>query len=235
MITCAEVDELLAAFALDALDDDERAEVEAHLATCDAHEHLAEMQAVALAFPGLTTPVEPPAALEDRIMASITTADPARGSPAPAAPTPAAPAPARSAGGTAPGWRWAAAIAAALAIIVAGAGMLALAFQDDGSTAIVHVYRDGDAWFRAEGSGGESVAVVMDGLAQLPDSQAYQLWAARDGEWHSVGVCNTDDEGWWHGDFDFALQPHDRLVLTIEPAPGSSSPTGQVILGQPPN
>jgi anti-sigma-K factor RskA len=221
MITCAEVNELLAAFALDALDDDERAEIQAHLATCNLHPELASMQAIALAFPALTPAVEPSADLERRIMASATAAEPA---PADAQ----EPIPIRAHTSR---WPWAAAIAAALAVLVVGAGMLALALQDGGSATIVHVYRDGDAWFRAEGGGAETVAVTMDGLERLPPTEAYQLWAARDGEWLSVGNCNTDDDGWWHGDFEFELAPEDRLVLTIEPASGSASPTGPAILG----
>ena len=97
--------------------------------------------------------------------------------------------------------------------------------------AMVQVVQQGTAWMRAEALAGESpVKVTPAGLRRLPEDVGYQVWAVRDPEWVSIGICNTDDEGWWDGDFDFAMQDGDALVVTIEPRTGSDRPTGEVVL-----
>ena len=45
---CAEIDEMLPAYAVDALDDADRARVEAHLASCERHDDAAAWGDVAL-------------------------------------------------------------------------------------------------------------------------------------------------------------------------------------------
>jgi anti-sigma-K factor RskA len=70
----------------------------------------------------------------------------------------------------------------------------------------------------------------MAGLARLPAGSAYQLWAVQDGSWNTIGVCNTDADGWWQGSFPYALRPGEDVAVTVEPAGGSARPTSQPIL-----
>ena len=70
-LTCDEVRELAASFVLGALPDDEMAAVREHLATCvQPHPEVAELAGVLPVFDASIPPVEPPAALKDRIMAA---------------------------------------------------------------------------------------------------------------------------------------------------------------------
>lgn len=76
----------------------------------------------------------------------------------------------------------------------------------------------------------DSVTVWMAGFERLPPEREYQIWAIRDGKWLSIGVCNTNAEGRWRGEFAFSAQPDEQFALTIEPAGGSPRPTSEPIL-----
>ncbi len=216
-MNCEAVDELLAAYALDAVDADERAAIEAHLATCDRHEEVGELMATAAGISVLAEEREPSVALEVRLLDALEGA---------------------SSGGSEllPIRRrltiaWPAAAAAAVILLAAGFGAGALMTAEPEDEAMVQVVQQGTAWMRAEAQAGESpVKVTLAGLRRLPEGTGYQVWAVRDPEWVSVGVCNTDDDGWWDGDFDFALQDGDALAVTVEPRTGSDRPTGEVVL-----
>lgn len=217
-MNCEAVDELLAAYALDAVDHGERTEIEAHLATCDLHEEAADLVATAAALATLSEEREPSEALEARLMESV----------APGTGVPVTLRPRRG-----PNLAWPAAIAAAVVLTIAGfgAGALLTSAGDDEAAQVVQVVRNGEAWMRAEAVAGESpVKVTFAGLRQLPPSEGYQVWAIRDDSWVSVGVCNTDDDGWWEGDFDFALHSDDALAVTVEPREGSERPSGDTVL-----
>ena len=216
-MNCEAVDDLLAAYALDAVDDDERAAIEAHLATCDRHAEVGELLATAAGISALVEDREPSAALEARLLDAVGGA---------------------TSGGSAPvpmrrrlNLAWPAAAAAALILVAVGFGAGALMTAQPEDEAMVQVVQQGTAWMRAEALAGESpVKVTLAGLRRLPEGTGYQVWAVRDPEWVSVGICNTDGEGWWDGDFDFARQAGDALVVTIEPRTGSDRPTGEVVL-----
>ena len=215
-MNCEAVDDLLAAYALDAVDDEERDAIEAHLATCDSHEEVGELLAAAAGISALVEDREPSAALEARLLdaARRATRDPE-------------PLPIRRRLNLA----WPAAAAAALILVAVGFGAGALMTPEAEDEAMVQVVQQGTAWMRAEALAGESpVKVTLAGLRRLPEDVGYQVWAVRDPEWVSIGICNTDDEGWWDGDFDFAMQDGDALVVTIEPRTGSDRPTGEVVL-----
>jgi anti-sigma-K factor RskA len=64
-------------------------------------------------------------------------------------------------------------------------------------------------------------------VAQLPSDKAYQLWVIRDGEAQSVGVLGRG--GRLEALVD-GMRPSDALGLTIEPAEGSTTPTGELVL-----
>lgn len=215
-MNCEAVDDLLAAYALDAVDDEERDAIEAHLATCDRHEEAGELLATAAGISVLVEDREPSAAVEARLLGAA-----ARGTRGPE------PLPIRRRLNLA----WPAAAAAALILVAVGFGAGALLGPEPEDEAMVQVVQQGTAWMRAQALAGESpVKVTLAGLRRLPEGAGYQVWAVRDLEWISVGVCNTDEDGWWDGDFDFAMEDGDALVVTIEPRAGSDRPTGDVVL-----
>ena len=72
------------------------------------------------------------------------------------------------------------------------------------------------------------VKVTLSGLRRRPEGEGYQVWVVRDDAWVSVGICNTNENGWWQGDFDFALDDEDLLAVTVEPSGGSTRPSGEV-------
>lgn len=215
-MNCEAVDDLLAAYAFDAVDDDERAAIEAHLATCDRHDEVNELLGAAAGISVLVEEREPSEALEARLLGPVrgATSDPE-------------PVPMRRRLNLA----WPAAAAAGLILIAVGFGAGALLAPGPEDEAMVQVVQQGTAWMRAEALAGESpVTVTLAGLRRLPEGTGYQVWAVRDPEWVSVGICNTDEDGWWDGDFDFAMQDGDALVVTVEPRTGSERPTGEVVL-----
>jgi anti-sigma-K factor RskA len=91
-LTCDEVREAAGAFVLGALEADEAAAVQAHLAAHpDGHPEIEELGAVISAFAELVPIVEPPEGLKGRIMAAAAADLAARGAEA-VAPAPGAPA-----------------------------------------------------------------------------------------------------------------------------------------------
>jgi anti-sigma-K factor RskA len=74
-------------------------------------------------------------------------------------------------------------------------------------------------------------AVVVAALPSLPPDQQYQLWMIVDSTPHSMGVFSTDDDA-AHVLLDVPISPENidfALGITVEPAGGSPLPTTQPI------
>lgn len=240
---CAEIDEMLPAFAVDALAVEERARVEQHLLTCERHEDVQAWSSVALRLADLAPEIAPPAGLRDRIVAIGST--PAVEEPAAedatvvAIPTDdAATAPSGSEGADAPRpahdpipfrQRWFPySLAAAFA---------ALALFFGGWTAILLGGSGGSDMMVASGSAQgieakamfmetEGVAVVkIDGLTSLPAGRAYQLWAiGPDGNPVPAGMLYVEEgaaEAAVAGEFATGW----TIAITVEPEGGSEAPS----------
>jgi hypothetical protein len=70
-MTCAEVDELAGAIALDAIPEEEWPAIREHLATCTrGHPEVQDLRRVATLLLEAAPPIEPPAGLRDRILAA---------------------------------------------------------------------------------------------------------------------------------------------------------------------
>jgi anti-sigma-K factor RskA len=84
----------------------------------------------------------------------------------------------------------------------------------------------------ADGADG---ALVVDGLPPLGESQQYQLWLIRDGQRTSGAVFSTDENSYGGTRIRAprSLLDYSAIGITIEPAGGSSQPTGTRVLGGP--
>jgi anti-sigma-K factor RskA len=205
-MNCSDVRELLPAYALGALDSDEVPGVEAHLRECREHDaELAELRATVFALDRYAD--EADLGVPDRVPGG---------------------------GGLAAIGRfrqWQMAIAAAILVLAFGAGWLASDLAGDEPRDVTIVIQGGSGERLAlQDSGLESVTVSMAGFTRLPDAQAYQLWAIRDGVWLRIGICNTNEQGGWMGDFEFSVREGEQIALTIEPAEGSERPTSEPLL-----
>lgn len=251
-----EIQQLLGAFALDAVDSDEAAAIEGHLATCPrCKDEVREHREVAslLAYAG--TPA--PEGIWERLAATLEEAPPATAAPALGSGR-------RAAGRRRRGIGIASAVAAAS--LFAGLGAVggvqvqsALRNQDQqleqfrGALSKTRLLEEATAAALAEGARTAHLltpentpmadAVVLpDGTGYLIDKGApalegertYQLWAVAGGQKLSVGVLGGDVDvvSFW------APAGTDALALTVEQAPGvvasQNQAVGYGLVKQPP-
>lgn len=232
-MNCDELRQNAAAYALGALSDEEHAEFERHLAECGIDHERELFGDVASRLSDAMPAMEPPPGLRDRIMA-VADADAAGGrvSGLAVAEGPDYLRPAtggmvrrvRDLGSLAYG-----AAAAALIVIGALAGWAIASITADDPVSLRHFHREEDGdWFRVETElGRPGMTLSVGNLDPLPAQNAYQFWAIRDEQWVPVGGFNTNPEGRWSGDFEFALKQGDSVAITIEPAEGSTTPTSE--------
>jgi len=222
-VNCDDVITQANAYALGALSAEETAAVEAHLATCPRaaadREVIATHRAMLLlAYDDPATAPPPPAGLGERIVAvaqtqaAPVTTDQLHGRPVALR-------------------RWFAGAAAVLLGVVLAAGLVAW-LNGGGGAGLHYVYRaDSGAELRIEGHDGDGpVTVTMAGFAPQAEGMAYQVWAIRGDAWLSIGICNTDEAGWWQGDFAFSLASGDEIALTVSTAEGGAAGGNRIAL-----
>ncbi|MPZ98421.1 MAG: hypothetical protein GEU80_03620 [Dehalococcoidia bacterium] len=243
-MNCDEVRELLPAYAVDALDSEERAAVEAHLETCDAHGELSEWRDGALQLAYATPERAPPPALRGRILSRIAASEAAPSAPAGApdvaprrpaevTPLPRPGEPSTAAATPAGRWRGLAGYAAAavLALVVVGLGAWNVMLQgEDGSDVVAHAFapeHGGRFVYLSE----EQLAVVtFDRLDPLPEGRAYQVWAIHEGQApQSAGLLAPSADGAASIAIPVALEAGDVVAVSVEPAGGSPQPTSDPI------
>lgn len=225
---------LSGAYAVDALDDLERAQFERHLAGCPACQ--AEVAGLREAAAELSAGLEvaPPAALRDRVMRDIATVRPLPPT-APTAPTPSA---SPVDGGATPAARrrsWL--VAAAAAVVLAAGGVTAWQLADRPEPSVATQVLDDTAATRVSQSfpGGASATLVRSaslGRAVLvtsqmppaPTGKVYQLWLQdRSGHMAPAGLMpvGSDQVVLLDGDATAAT----AAGISVEPAGGSAQPT----------
>jgi anti-sigma-K factor RskA len=236
MTTPNDIHALSGAYAVDALDDIERAGFERHLAACA--ECRAEVSSLREASGLLaeTAVTEPPAALRDRVLADIATVRPLPPE------TPAA----RPAAARRQHRRGRRFLVAAASVVILGAGATVVwqqPWQDETSqapTASQEVLSAPDARSTSlDFPGGASATVThSDSLGQAvivtekmpppPDGKVYQLWLDQPGKGMvSAGVMpvGADETVLLEGDAASAT----AAGITVEPAGGSTAPTSAPI------
>jgi anti-sigma-K factor RskA len=237
-MNCSEAEELIGAYALDALPSDEAAALRAHIAGCPDHaSKAAELRAVASTLAGAPDPVPPPARLRERVFAAVAQTP----QEAPASRVPLSIDGARRTGGRAP-WRsvrplqaWAALAAAVIAGLLVW--NVALQAGDDGArfdatraTSATTLQAHGAAgsgtalYFADE----DAVVLVADGIDQLDSTRTYQLWALTSDRPVSLGIMRPDADG--HMASVAKLDAGATgIAITVEPAGGSVQPTTEPV------
>ncbi len=231
------VSELLPAFALGSLDQEEEILVSEHLAACSVcRAELLSYEAVtdqlALAAPGAAPSEE----LKGRLLERVQPARPLERS-----------VPQRSWWESftrlwqraAPAWG----VVSLVLIVALAVSNLTLRQQANESDAIASGMRivpltGTDAAPGATGTlvisgDGEYGTLIVDGLPYLDQAQQYQLWLIKDGQRTSGGVFSVNPEGyggvWVSSTAPLSIYPD--FGITIEPAGGSPGPTGDKVLG----
>jgi anti-sigma-K factor RskA len=205
-MTCHDVEELAAAFALGAVEPEEEAALRAHLADCEQpHEEIRNALGAGMLLAASLDPVTPSAALRDRVMATIERTPQVHRQSASASPPPGrralldwlSPRVARPL-----------ALAAAVALLAVGVWNLSLQSQlgqrDTALRAVANAISGGEAAFRVDGSAGrgyvvdtpgEGAALVVADLAGLPADRLYELWLIdASGSPVAVGTFNPTED-----------------------------------------
>lgn len=233
--------ELAAGHALHALSaDDERRFRQALAAHPEWRDRVADDEATAAALAEAVSPIAPPPALRDRLLAAVAeTPQGGADAAAEAARTDAGEQPAEAAPKR--GWsRRMFALAASLVLIV-GLGLGAaitipqllrpasvaaleqIRSADDAQQASVELPTGGEAtahWSATLGS----VVLVTDGLASLDAAQTYELWFVRGDQPVAAGTFQPDG-GAATALLDGTMHAGDVIAVTVEAAGGS--PTGK--------
>lgn len=218
-----ELRNLLGAFALGALDEEERAQVEDYvLHDADARAELHQLEH-AVAWLGHASP-RPNEASWDAVRAEMTRDLAATGDPGDAAPAPVVDLAARRR--SRPRWQRLTATAAAVALVLGfGLAMLSVFSADHGSgtTTVALAAPDGrvavTARLRADGSG----TIVTSSLPHAPAGHEYQLWSQPDAQtsMQSAGLLGADPDG-----RHIQVPQHtNRIAISVEPEGGSRAPT----------
>jgi anti-sigma-K factor RskA len=228
-----DVHALSGAYAVDALDDLERAKFERHLSECvDCQEEVATLRETA-ALLGDTVAVTPPSSLRDSVLAGITTVRPLP----PLVPETA---PGRS------GRRFRGLVAAAAAVVAIGGGVAVVQpWDDDSSTVqltatervlgardaqrIVQGFEDGSqATVVVSRSVGRSV-IIPDGMAAPPPGKVYQLWYQQPGEGMVSAGLLPDDADSTAVLLEGDARKAKAVGITVEPDGGSPTPTTEPV------
>jgi anti-sigma-K factor RskA len=237
-----DVESLLGAYALDALDERERAEVERELV--DHPSWAAEARRLRDAFDEVLeaqgSSFEPPTALWMRIAAELT--EPARsprttsGDPTSrttAAPPPVVPLGARRGGRSRPGprqSRWLGAAAAVAILLAAAAGLVGGRVTSSHSTShqTTLAAADGSARARLVVDDTGAAELVPADLPVLDGGRTYQLWQLDGPQAISLGLIG---DGALTARLTIGGAPH-HLALSVEPPGGSVAPTMAVAAGE---
>jgi len=207
-LKCDELQDLILPFAADALEDAERKEVAAHLATgcprCAGA--LAEAQALISRIPLGLDPVTPRLDTKQRLMKRI------------------------SAQTTNRSWAWrlipmgiAALIAVVVTLIANRPPVTVIAMQSTDSKAKADIF-----WDKSQ----NQWSLVATGLSPLPGNKTYELWFITDKAKIRAGTFNPDSNGSASLEVKIPrdIGPIQLAAVTDEPAGGVDQPTGSIQL-----
>jgi anti-sigma-K factor RskA len=252
-----DIHDLLGAYCTDALDADEAAAFEQHLATCNACRAEAAGFREVLAALADAHPVRPPSSLEDAVLAGARPAErtdsdasdgghPKASGPGPVTGpgtdrgSPLAPGRARAA-------RWMAAAAAGAVLFASGVALgrsqapVESAAGAGDMAAVVAVASAQDAHVLPVDIMGTTSRVVMSQemdkavflASDLPmpaKGMCYQVWrVSPDGTMESAGVAVPAPDGHLAVVLDGGAQDVSKFMITMEPPGGSEHPSGEML------
>jgi len=230
--------ELAGAYAVDALPDDERRFFERHLADCaGCRAEIDELQATA-ALLGMAADDEPPPGMRARVLAAVAATEQERPPDATQREQPPAVTP-----GSGDGWRGSLrrllpAVAAVIALGVAGLVVVVTqASPPGGEDQLAELVAAPDAqivdltapagttarfvWSAERGEG----LLVTEGLQAAPDGHAYALWVIDAEAPALVGVLQPDERGRATHAVGERLGPATAIAVTLEHAEPPDQPT----------
>lgn len=248
---------LSGAYAVDALDRDERDGFEQHLAACAAcRAEVGELTDAAHSL-GALTEATPSAELRSAVLAGITRVRPLpplvadeRADEPPAVVTPGVPTVGEAAA-TGTGARviplfrrtstWLVAAAAAAVVAVGGVAWSPWAGDQPALTAIQQVERAQDAATVTSHKGATTAtlaysrqmdqsAITVTGMPPAPDGKVYQLWYVGSDEIARSAGFLTPADGRGQAVLDGQIDGAAAVGVTVEPAGGSTAPTTTPIL-----
>lgn len=236
-MTCEEADVLAAALSVGSIDVGDEAALQAHLAGCaDCRRVAGEYMAAAASLPLALDPVAPPAELRGRVMRAVYAEAAEAG---------------RRARGTEPAswWRRAwMAVPASRALTVAAAAA-ALAVIGLSSWAVISRQTPATVAFTLAGTpaapqahavlsyqrGSTDAVLTASGLpdpgAVSPTDAVYEVWLIRaNGSVLATAYLSRDPDGTWGAGVRGDLSGYTAIATTAEPAGGSRTPTGPMVL-----
>ena len=235
-MSCAEAEDLLGAYALEALPEDEMHRVEEHLRTCVEHRAIAgELRRTTLMLPLTVEDADPSPDLRTRIVEAV------KASPA----QPAAP---RARGTTVAPRRlisrlstWAArssrfAVAAAVALALGVGGLIGYQLGHAGQTQVTYAFQgDPTAAPGAEArlvyfKDRKQAVVAATGLPRLTSGQVYEMWLIKNGVPVDKGISSspTGDIG---APLSGDLSQFQQFAITIEPGEQQLPTTKPILVG----
>jgi anti-sigma-K factor RskA len=222
-VTCEEVDELLPAFALHALTDEDARAVSAHLATCDRHAEAMSLRATATALTLAAEERDAPSALRGRILATVTDA-----APSPARPPASAPVSLRSRRVTSM-WAQAAALAAAILVAAVALWQSGLLTRSDEQlvASATSGSVSGEVVYRVDA---ERAELTLSGLPAPGAGRDIQAWVIRPGDDPVPAGIVSFEGSTGRLTIDARLQAGDTVAVTDEPQGGSAQPTSAPLL-----
>jgi anti-sigma-K factor RskA len=246
-MNCEEAEELLGAYALDALPEGDASRLREHLRSCRKHDTaLAELRSTASRLAATADAVAPPAALRARVLDAVArTPQDAAAVPVATRLPSARPVQRREREGAATvvpfprrvQWAWAA-VAAVLVAAVVGVGAWNVVLQrgSGDNVGALATRATSISTLKASGATGGGVViyyahdkkavVVTEGVAQLDTSrQAYQMWAITDGHATSLGLMPSPVNGSTLAVVPFDASKEQQIAVSIEPPGGSAQPT----------
>jgi anti-sigma-K factor RskA len=238
------LEETLVAYALGALSDAELADVRRHLALCPAcRAEVGELTAAVTLLPLAVEPVEPTPELRGRILAA------ARAAPAAEPPlriVPAAPSVGPQPVARRPSvWRpWLLTAAAALLAVGVGFSNVVLrqdlqererqlaVFESASRTLALAgpAEQQGARGVLVERAGGGTPVLLLEGMPAPEGNRTYQVWVIRGGQPVSAGVLPPRAAGQQRLELTQSLTGVQTVAVSVEPAGGSPSPTGPIVL-----
>jgi anti-sigma-K factor RskA len=219
------VHELTAAYALDALDDNERRTFEEHLSACArCREELADLSQTAALLAHGAPAATPPPALRERILLEAR----------------------RDGGATViPFPRRTRVVLGVAGVVTAAAAVIAIAFGvqsaslsrdlDEAQEAVSVLGDPAARTIPLRGADGRLVvnsegaaALVVQGLRPAPEGKTYELWVIRDGAPRPAGIFEGDDER----DvvlLDERVDENATVAVTLERDGGVDAPTSRLL------